>query len=280
MKCVICRKVSGTHYSAPYPSPLPKVRLQESPPFTATGIDFTGALYVKDNNAIAKVYMFIYMCVFKSCAPRGCIRLNWGFIFTSFFMLYKQKIYTQIDNIEQCINNCSSLGGITKLVPIRKFGRNTIKLWYSMQFYSEGSPWYGGWWERLIAPTKNNLKENSRITEIGKNLNNRPLTDINDSESLTPSHLLYGRITSLAYLKIEIEESNIPVCMETSMLTKRAQILNTVLEHFWTRWKSEYLTSSREYHKTSRRNDQTIQIGDIVQVHDRRHVQNDKMAAS
>jgi hypothetical protein len=41
MKCVICRKVSGTHYSAPYPSPLPKVRLPEAPPFTATGIYFT-----------------------------------------------------------------------------------------------------------------------------------------------------------------------------------------------------------------------------------------------
>jgi hypothetical protein len=58
------------------------------------------------------------------------------------------------------------------------------------------------------------------VTEIEKILNDRPLTDINDSESLTPSHLLYGRITSLAYLKIEIEESNILVCMETSMLTK------------------------------------------------------------
>jgi hypothetical protein len=92
--------------------------------------------------------------------------------------------------------------------------------------------------------------------------------------------LVVPSCTSLAYLKIEIEESNIPVCMETSMLTKRAQILNTVLEHFWTRWKSEYLTSSREYHKTSGRNDQTIQIGDIVQVHDRRHVQNDKMTTS
>jgi len=100
------------------------------------------------------------------------------------------------------------------------------------------------------------------VTEIEKILNDRPLTDINDRESLTPSHLLYGRITSLAYLKIE--ESNIPVCMETSMLTKRAKILNTVLEHLWTRWKSEYLTSLREYHKTSGRNDQTIQIGDIA----------------
>ena len=88
------------------------------------------------------------------------------------------------------------------------------------------------------------------VTEIEKILNDRPLTDINDSESLTPSHLLYGRITSLAYLKIE--ESNIPVCMETSMLTKHAK------------WKSEYLTSLREYHKTSGRNDQTIQIGDIA----------------
>jgi len=66
MKCVICRKVSGTHYSAPYPSPLPKVRLQEAPPFTATGIDFTGALYVKDNNAIAKAHMFIYMRLYQT----------------------------------------------------------------------------------------------------------------------------------------------------------------------------------------------------------------------
>ena len=72
--------------------------------------------------------MFIYMCVFKSCAPSGCIILNCGFIFTSFVMLYKQEIYTPIDNIGQCINICSSLGGITKLVPIRKFERNTSKL--------------------------------------------------------------------------------------------------------------------------------------------------------
>ena len=176
----------------------------------------------------------------------------------------------QSENLEETLSNC----GI------------------QCSFIPKGAPWYEGWWERLIAPTKIIQKKilgctlvdketlQAAVTEIGKILNDRPLTDINDSESLTPSHLLYGRITSLAYLKIEIEESNIPVCMGTSMLTKCAQILNTVLEHFWTRWKSKYLTSSREYHKTSGRNDQTIQIGDIVQVHDRRHVQNDKMAAS
>ncbi|VDI78847.1 Hypothetical predicted protein [Mytilus galloprovincialis] len=43
-KCVICRKVNGKAYVAPNPPPLPKIRLQESPPFTVTGVDFTGAL--------------------------------------------------------------------------------------------------------------------------------------------------------------------------------------------------------------------------------------------
>ena len=49
-RCVICRKVSGQPYSAPDPPPLPKDRLRDSPPFTITGVDFTGALYIKDKD--------------------------------------------------------------------------------------------------------------------------------------------------------------------------------------------------------------------------------------
>ena len=47
-QCVICNKLSGKPYRAPDPPPLPKARVNEGPPFSVTGVDFTGALYIKD----------------------------------------------------------------------------------------------------------------------------------------------------------------------------------------------------------------------------------------
>ena len=77
------------------------------------------------------------------------------------------------------------------------------------QFIPKRAPWYGGFWERLIGLTKSTLKKvlgrafvslimlQTVIVEIEAVLNDCPLTyvlsEINDPEPLTPSHLLYGR---------------------------------------------------------------------------------------
>ena len=50
-KCVTCRKICGSLYNPPDPPPLPKARLQQTRPFEITGVDFTGALYVKESGA-------------------------------------------------------------------------------------------------------------------------------------------------------------------------------------------------------------------------------------
>ena len=41
-----------------------------------------------------------------------------------------------------------------------------------------------------------------------------------------------------------------------------------MLKHFWTRWKSEYLTTLREFHKTTGNNIQRVKVGDVVLIHD------------
>ena len=57
-KCVTCRKVIGKTYPKQDPPPLPQERVQETTPFSVTGVDFAGPLYVKNyDNTKSKVYI-------------------------------------------------------------------------------------------------------------------------------------------------------------------------------------------------------------------------------
>ena len=46
--------------TGPPPPPLPKFRLEEAPPFTHTGVDFAGPLYINDLSG--KVWICLYTC--------------------------------------------------------------------------------------------------------------------------------------------------------------------------------------------------------------------------
>ena len=42
---------------------MPKIRINDSPPFTVTGVDFTGALYVRDKHGSeTKVLICLFTC--------------------------------------------------------------------------------------------------------------------------------------------------------------------------------------------------------------------------
>ena len=70
-----CRKLAGRPYTAPDPPPLVKARVQQSMPFEVTGIDFTGALYVRGNGGEIKVYIYLFMCA-VSCAVSCAVHLE------------------------------------------------------------------------------------------------------------------------------------------------------------------------------------------------------------
>ena len=152
------------------------------------------------------------------------------------------------------------------------------------QFIPKRAPWFGGFWERLIGLTKNSLKNilgrsfitlpelQTIVVEIEAILNDRPLTylssEVQDDTPLTPSHLLYGRrITSLPYSDNagELEDPNFG---GGSNLRKRNNLQAEILRRFWSRWQHEYLTSLREFHRSSGNNEQTIKEGELVMVHD------------
>jgi len=61
-RCVICRKTSGKPYTIPDPPPLVKSRVGPTDPFAVTGVDFTGALYVRTSAGEGKVYLCLFTC--------------------------------------------------------------------------------------------------------------------------------------------------------------------------------------------------------------------------
>ncbi|XP_060559755.1 uncharacterized protein LOC132719842 [Ruditapes philippinarum] len=71
-KCTCCVKVIGKPYSAPDPPPLPKCRVSDVKPFTYTGVDFSGALLVRDSN---KRDIKAYLCLF-TCATTRAVHLE------------------------------------------------------------------------------------------------------------------------------------------------------------------------------------------------------------
>lgn len=66
----------------------------------------------------------------------------------------------------------------------------------------------------------------------------------------------------------EISDPNYQLNLSDSLMRKQAYTQSIVLHHFKTRWKQEYLTSLREFHRTTGNNMQRISTEDVVLIHD------------
>ncbi len=88
------------------------------------------------------------------------------------------------------------------------------------------------------------------------------------SVNFIPKRALSRRITSLPHKNVDNEDIDDPDYGNLTEMTRRARRQALLLQHFRNHWITEYLTSLREFHKTTRNNKQTINIGDIVLVHD------------
>lgn len=134
---------------------------------------------------------------------------------------------------------------------------------------------FSGLWEAGVKSCKYHLKRiigntsftyeefSTLLVQIEAVLNSRPLVPMsscpNDLDVLTPSHFLIGRkLTSLPDPRLQ----GIPVNR-----LSRWQHLQMLLQHFWQRWSTEYLS---ELQTRSKWNEQTenLRVGQIVVVKD------------
>ena len=134
--------------------------------------------------------------------------------------------------------------------------------------------------KRTIGNSKLSYDElQTAVTEVELVLNSRPLSYVlteDLEEPLTPSHLITGlRLLSLrGVMSKQPEDPDYQVAPSSPTdLSRRMQHFNRILNHFWMRWRREYLTKLREAHRRgqSRSDGSNITVGDIVLVNDPDH---------
>ena len=273
-KCVVCQKIEGKGYGIPYPPPLPPFRLTDEFAFSRIGLDYAGPVYVKDIYTRAKMnkaYIALY-----TCASTRALHLNLVPELSSQAFLRSFRRFVARRGIPARV--LSDNAKTFKSMDVDEYIRSIGVVW---SYNIEGAPWWGGFFERTVKSVKRCLKKViglAKLTyeelltiliEVECVLNSRPLTYVYDdaTEPLTPSHLVLGKrlltsSTNRSYGN-QAEASS-----SRDELQKRAQHLEMVLNHFWNRWRKEYLTELREHHRRTRRSGKAVQVGDIVCVYE------------
>ena len=138
-------------------------------------------------------------------------------------------------------------------------------------YIPERAPHFGGLWESAVKSVKTHLRRilgearltfeefSTVLTQVEACLNSRPLVPLNSDddgiEALTPGHFLIGRLLEAL--------PDPPSSFHAKSNLRRWSLCQTLTQHFWKRWSTDYFASFRKFTKwhASSRN---VKIGDVV----------------
>ena len=283
-QCFRCRFMDCKPFNDPPTAALPDFRVTEAPPFSTTGIDFAGPLFVKTKGSeMVKSYIVLFTCFITRAVHLELVLDLTTITFVSSLRRFCARRGTPVRIVS---DNAKTFKAASKLlyefVSTAEVENFLLSKRIEWRFNLDRSPWMGGAFERMIGSVKRCLRKvlgNARLmqdelstvlVEVEATLNSRPLTyqhEEFDSQVLTPSHLLVGRrISPLSdYVDKDLDYENDDYNVN---LSRRFIYLTKTLSHFWKRWRSEYLSGLREVHRLRPTERNIITEGEIVIVRD------------
>ena len=276
--CLLCRRLESLAMTLPPPPPLPRYRVEISPPFTNVGFDHMGPLWVFDiynRSEVHKAYVALFTCATTRMVH---LELQPG-LDTAKCIRAMKRTFKRTGSPRKLI--CDNYKTFRSQELKRYTTNNSIDLKHILEL----SPHWGGFYERLNRIIKSALRKvlwktkldyeevETLLIEIEGVLNCRPLCYVDDSdltEPITPSHLMYGRnIQKRSILEnTDREDSTSP--------SDRIEHITKLQKLFWNRFSSEYLSSLRERHAQQRKKktSSVINLGDVVMIYTKHVARN------
>ena len=282
----------------PLMPPLPRKRVNESSPFTYTGVDYFGPIYVKANSGTKKVWVCLFTCLVVRSVHLELMQD----MSTEEFLLGLRRFIARWGKPKQLISDNASQFKLASSVleetwsatvrdsDVQSYVANEGIEW---QFIVELAPWMGGFYERLIGVVKRCLRKTigklcltseqlrTLLAEAEAVVNSRPLVyvgdDINSNICLTPAHFL--TLNPKTGIPCNDEEGitedpeYLPNISNAEMLLQTWKKGQKHLDAFWKAWRNDYLLSLRErmaYKLKEGRiqHNKEPQVGDVVLVKD------------
>lgn len=267
-------------------APLPRDRVEESPPFETVGVDFAGPLYVKTKKGqMEKAYIALITCAVTRAVH---LELVSDMSTETFLLAFKRFISRRglcrtvySDNARTFKRADQDLRDLWKAIKEPELLRYFTEKGITWKYIAERAAWWGGFWERLVRSVKTCLRKvmgraslnfeemTSLLAEVEATINSRPLTFVyNEAEEpqpLTPAHFLIGRRLCSLPPKPSGAAGHTPLSRREELL-RRWKHRQRLLNNFWTRWRKEYLLELRSAHTSKSSPSTPLKQGDLVLI--------------
>ena len=147
-RCTTCRKHIGKSYAPPDPAPLPKSRTQDARPFTFTGVDFTGALYVRSGSEEVKVYVCLFTCVTSRAVHlEVVIDLSTATFMLAFRQFVGRRLLPELMISDNATTYEAAADELENLFSSEELHTALGIRGTTWKFIPKKAPWFGGSWE-------------------------------------------------------------------------------------------------------------------------------------
>ncbi|XP_066595071.1 uncharacterized protein [Prorops nasuta] len=267
---------------------LPSYRVNQTTPFTHTGIDYCGPFHIKEKKFRNRNKLKVYICVFVCLVIKAVHFEVVSDLTTEGFLAALRRFIARRGMPEHIHsdNGTNFIGANNQLKELYVLfnsdnHRNVIERFASdrritWHFIPPLAPHFGGLWEATVKVFKHHFKRvigemlvtfeelNTFAIEVEGILNSRPIaslsSDPNDLQAITPAHYLIGRtFTTLP----EGDLSSIP---DNRLSTW--QHLTKMRQDFWTRWRLEYLNELQVRNKWTKE-ESKVKLGSLALIKDK-----------